>query len=429
MKINLKHMVPVGIAIVFFAVAAVLGGSMIHVTKAKEAKVTEDEVLATDVFAGSGTFMRDKTLSNTAVSKDISEVSVNVGSATVAQATVEAAEVSVVSTPEEVTEEAVENKSDAGEWSSKVMAKVTEAANIRATADSEGELVGHFPEGAAGDIIERGEEWTQITSGSVTGYVKNEFLAFDEEAKQLAEARGRRATVNTETLRIRSSADENSSIVELASVGDVYGVVSEDASWVAVSVDDTTGYMAAEFVTITYNLEKATSIQEEKEEAEEAARAKEEAEKEKAAKEEKATKKKAAEESKSETTEVTMRESTNASVDDVTLLGALVQVEAGGQSYECQLAVASTIINRVNSSHFPNSISGVIYQSGQYPPAHNGKVARVLANGVRSSCLSVAQEAINGKNNIGSYVQFNMSSAVSKDRLSDYIIIDGECFY
>lgn len=83
----------------------------------------------------------------------------------------------------------------------------------------------------------------------------------------------------------------------------------------------------------------------------------------------------------------------------------------------------------MNSSRFPDSISGVIYQSGQFPGAHNGKVARVLSNGVKSSCMNAANEALSGANNIGSYLFFNTSSAVSKSRLNDYTVIDGECFY
>lgn len=430
MKIKNKHAVILGIAAVFCIAAAVLGISLTGKSATKEEKVSEDKVLTTDVFAGSGSFLRNGEITEAKLKGDVSDVSISIGSATVAQATVETVEVPVVTATEEATEEAaVVEENNLGEWNNKVMAKVENEANIRATAAPEGELVGHLPKGAAADIIERAGDWTKISSGSVTGYVKNEFLAFDAEAKQMADALGKKATVNTETLRIRSAADENAEIIKLASTGDAYGVISEDVSWVAVSVDDKTGYMAAEFVTVSYNLGKATSIQEEQEAARKAAEEKARKEAEEEAKKAKKAQQKAEEEAKNVQVETTMRESVPASVDDVTLLGALIQVEAGGQSYECQLAVASTIVNRLNSPNYPNTISGIVYQKGQYPPAHNGKVARVLANGVRSSCLSIAQEALNGKNNIGHYLHFNMSSAVSKSRLSDYTIIDGECFY
>lgn len=424
MKLRNNKAILLGAAIVICVVAAIVGGNVLVGSKSV---TKEDTEVTTEYYAGSGNLFRSNSFTENVLSDRMSDVSISLGSASIDYPTVDLSNVPVV-TANEVTEEAVEAtgevKPDLGEWNNKVMANVSENANIRVAADPEAELVGHLPQGAAADIIERGAEWTQISSGTVVGYVKNEYLAFDEEAKRLADERGKKATVNTETLRIRTAPDENSEVITLASAGDAYGVIGEEVGWIAVSIKETTGYMASEFVTVSYNVGTATSIAEEKAIAEKKA-AEEKAEAEKKAKAEQ----KAAEESKNVEIETTQRDSTPASVDDVTLLGALVQVEAGGQSYECQLAVASTIINRVNSPRFPDTISGVIYQSGQYPPAHNGKVARVLANGVRSSCLEVAREAINGKNNIGSYVQFNTSSAVSKSRLSEYTIIDGECFY
>ena len=58
-----------------------------------------------------------------------------------------------------------------------------------------------------------------------------------------------------------------------------------------------------------------------------------------------------------------------ASVDDVTLLAALIQCEAGSESYEGQLAVGAVVMNRVRSGAYPGSIYGVIYESGQVTPA------------------------------------------------------------
>lgn len=424
MKLRTSKAFYFGIAAIVCFCAIVFAGKSVadskHVTKENE--ICEAE---TEYFAGSGNFLRETSFVETVISSKVSDVSVSIGSASMDYASIDSADIPVV-TAAEVTNETVEvSAPDLGEWNNKVMAKVSESANIRKTADAEGELAGHLPEGAEADIVERGDEWTKISSGTVVGYVKNEFLAFGEEAKQLADMRGKKATIATETLRIRSAADENSEVVALASVGDEYAVTGEENEWITVDIDGTTGYMASAYVIVSYNVNKATSIEEEQAIAEQKA-AEQKAKEEKAEAEKKAKK---AEESKRVEVETTQRESIAASVDDVTLLGALVQVEAGGQSYECQLAVASTIVNRLNSSRFPNTISEVIYQSGQFPPAHNGKVARVLANGVRSSCLEIAQEAINGKNNIGSYLHFNTSSAVSKGRLSDYTIIDGECFY
>ena len=57
-------------------------------------------------------------------------------------------------------------------------------------------------------------------------------------------------------------------------------------------------------------------------------------------------------------------------------------------------------MNRVKSGSFPNSISGVIYQSGQFTPASSGKLARVLSSGnISSSCYQAAAEALSGADN------------------------------
>lgn len=61
---------------------------------------------------------------------------------------------------------------------------------------------------------------------------------------------------------------------------------------------------------------------------------------------------------------------------EVDLLARLVRAEAGNQSFEGKVAVAQVVLNRVASPLFPNSISGVIYQSGQFSPVSNGSINR-----------------------------------------------------
>lgn len=59
---------------------------------------------------------------------------------------------------------------------------------------------------------------------------------------------------------------------------------------------------------------------------------------------------------------------------EVDLLARLVRAEAGNQPFEGKVAVAQVVLNRVASSQFPNSISAVIYQSGQFSPVANGSI-------------------------------------------------------
>lgn len=81
---------------------------------------------------------------------------------------------------------------------------------------------------------------------------------------------------------------------------------------------------------------------------------------------------------------------------DAYLLGAIIQCEADGEPYSGKLAVGSVVLNRVKSSYFPNTVSGVIYQGGQFSPVASGRLAYRLEAGVNETCLQAAQEVLNG---------------------------------
>ncbi len=64
------------------------------------------------------------------------------------------------------------------------------------------------------------------------------------------------------------------------------------------------------------------------------------------------------------------------SQDELELLSLLTMAEAEGESEEGQRLVISTVLNRVDSEHFPNSISEVILQKNQFTSMWNGRVER-----------------------------------------------------
>ncbi len=101
----------------------------------------------------------------------------------------------------------------------------------------------------------------------------------------------------------------------------------------------------------------------------------------------------------------------SATASDLELFAALIECEAGSRDYEGMLAVASVVVNRMKNRYYPDTLRGVIYQSGQFPPAHDGKVDRVLKRGVKASCLQAAQDALNGKNNVGDCLSFRAASS------------------
>ncbi len=92
---------------------------------------------------------------------------------------------------------------------------------------------------------------------------------------------------------------------------------------------------------------------------------------------------------------------------DRTLLANLIYCEAGGEPYEGQVAVGAVVINRVLSSVFPDTVSGVIYAPKQFSPAGSGRLALALAQDqATDSCYRAADEAMQGYTNVGSCVYF-----------------------
>lgn len=90
----------------------------------------------------------------------------------------------------------------------------------------------------------------------------------------------------------------------------------------------------------------------------------------------------------------------NHSAEDVAMLAAIIECEAGNQSYEGKCAVGSVVINRVVDPRFANSISGVIYAPYQFSPVASGRFAIVLARGANAACTQAAVDVLNGYINI-----------------------------
>ena len=93
--------------------------------------------------------------------------------------------------------------------------------------------------------------------------------------------------------------------------------------------------------------------------------------------------------------------------NDRYLLANLIYCEAGGEPYEGQVAVGAVVINRLLSAKYPDTLTGVIYQRGQFSPAGSGRLAIALAqNKATSSCYRAADEAMSGVTNVGTCVYF-----------------------
>lgn len=282
---------------------------------------------------------------------------------------------------EEDAEEAEELEEDNNEVEIQlVMANVDNSVNVREAAGEDAEIVGKLFKNCSGTILEQAEGWTKIESGKLVGWVSNDYLIFGEDAQELmAEVGSLKATVTTDALRVRKEADEEAGVYKLVKNGDVLDALEELDGWVSVQVDsDTVGYVSADYVTVEFATDygKTTKEIEDEERAKELAKL-----------------------SKNQGAVPT-------SVSDVTLLAALIQAEAGNESYEGKLAVGAVVMNRVRSGAYPGSILGVITAAGQFPPATNGTVSAIVAKGPSASCMQAAQAAVDGQTNVGSATHF-----------------------
>ena len=96
---------------------------------------------------------------------------------------------------------------------------------------------------------------------------------------------------------------------------------------------------------------------------------------------------------------------------NLNLLSRLVYGEARGEPYSGQVAVAAVVLNRVSSSSFPNTVSGVIYQSGAFDAVSDGQINMTPDSNARKA----AQDAINGWDpSYGAIYYFNPSTATNK---------------
>lgn len=104
---------------------------------------------------------------------------------------------------------------------------------------------------------------------------------------------------------------------------------------------------------------------------------------------------------------------TSSSTSDLQLMARAINGEARGEPYEGQVAVGAVILNRVKSSQFPNTIAGVIYQSGAFTAVADGQINVSIAEG--STVLKAAQDAMNGWDPTGGAIYyFNPNTATNK---------------
>lgn len=288
---------------------------------------------------------------------------------------------------------------DESEHSTLVMANVKSALNVRAEASEDADKVGKLYKDCGGTILERQDGWTKMQSGKLVGWCKDEYLLFDDDAESLANDVGQMvAYIQTDALRVRKEPSTEAGIYGCLPKDDMVEVmeVREDG-WMMVDYEGKDGYVKAEYVKTEFVIDSGETLEEIK--------AREEAEKE-------------AKRHKNYGQYTT-------DADTKMLLAALIKCEAGGESYEGKLAVGAVVMNRVRSGAYPNSIHAVIYASGQFTPALNGKVNKVLESGkISQECIQAAEEAIAGTSNVGDATHFRRNNGTRQG-----LVIGNHVFY
>lgn len=328
-----------------------------------------------------------------------------------------------------------ESSIDNSDYSNKIISYTNERLCMYAEPEYTSDVVGVMYSGTEADIVKRGSEWTEVTSGGVTGYIKNTDVLFGEEAQKIAETIGdKKAVAKSDGLVVYSEASASSSQVAELSKGESVGAYEECDGYVMISHEGGYGYVKADGVSISYGLDSAISIEEEKKrQAEEAAAAAKKATEEAAAKAAAAAKEKYA------SVSTTARSSYSASADEIHLLAAIVYWESGWEPANGQLAVANVVLNRVLSSRFSqNTIASVIYAPGQFSGvAENGAPSARFQAVLNMSneqlnqrgCYDAAVTALSGQNNIGDLLFFINVRKANYNKYTSYTIINNHCFY
>lgn len=337
-------------------------------------------------------------------------------------------------TSTEVVDE-FESNIDKGDFYNKILSYTVSRLCVYEQPDLTSNVVGVMYSGSEAEILERGEEWTKITSGDVIGYIRNVAVLFDEEAQAVARTIGTESTyVSTDSLVVYTDASTTSSQLMILNKGDEVVAMDSYDGFVMVDTSEGYGYVQKSGLSVSYGLASAITIEEEakRKAEEEAAAAK------KAAEEAAAAAKKAAAE-KYANVATTTRAPYSATPEEIHLLAAIVYYEAGWEPAEGQLAVANVVLNRVLSKRFrQNTIADVIYAQGQFSGvvvngAVSEKFQRILnmsneqlnARGAYDAALT----ALSGVNNIGDLNFFISVRKANYPKYISYTIINNHCFY
>lgn len=108
--------------------------------------------------------------------------------------------------------------------------------------------------------------------------------------------------------------------------------------------------------------------------------------------------------------------------EDVRMMAAMIQCEAGNQEFEGQVAVGAVIMNRVKAPNYPNTIVEVLYQPNQFGPADSQLFASLLANdNIKETCREAAKQAYTGVDNVAGALHFRRTGSREGIVIGDHV--------
>lgn len=262
-------------------------------------------------------------------------------------------------------------------WNQKAAANVESYAIIRAEASSDSEQTGVLLPGRAVTVEGQEGDWSRVSSDGVEGYIRSDLLVFGEEARvHYQNVCGFTGTVTASSLRVRTQPSLEAETIGSLGNNRQVKVLGAEGEWYQVSYNGSSAYVYSDYVSLENAVQGAMTVDEYQESQSQAVSG----------------------------------SAVSADSGDLAMLAALIECEAGGESYTGKVAVGAVVLNRVRSGSFPNDIAGVIYQSGQFSPVSSGKFQSVLSRGARSDCYEAAAAALAGENPVGNCLYFNSGS-------------------
>lgn len=237
------------------------------------------------------------------------------------------------------------------------------------------EVIGKLYPDTIMSVVSTEGDWVRLQSGYLQGYIRKDSIFEGNEARDRAEqACPRQILSDYEDTQIMSAPDTQSKVLQYMVQRKVYPVLEVKNGWVKISVSDNLkGYVALQNVKQVRSIHFGRTI-----------------------------------ENMENPQEPFVVDKLTA--QECRMLAALIYCEAQGEVFEGQVAIGTVVLNRLHSSHYPDSLSEVILQKDQFEPVTLGKYAAVLKNPeiISPSCYEAAEAAIQGSNTVGAALYFKV---------------------